>query len=257
MCRLISNEHYLACSHIVPCHLRHPVQRCHAPNGIRFRNPDPKREPDRIPSWTCSEESWVTATIDMFGSCPACVEERGRRRRLFKRLNEIRERGSGRWTMHEKAVGTIKMYSCGHQQVYMRPDELQSCFSPCLPVAGDGRIYRVSEVVHGISGPRDIYQACQGGGGGDGQDDEEQAIEDETSSSSSSTLREDTVFSWRRWEQLPLSCETSTIACPDCRRRASLVRELAHRGLARRKPPLLLILSKDAEKIDEKCGMKP
>lgn len=40
MCRLLAAKLFLRCHHIQPCHLKHPLQRCHAPRGQRFRNPD-------------------------------------------------------------------------------------------------------------------------------------------------------------------------------------------------------------------------
>ncbi|KAK2848519.1 hypothetical protein FQN49_005646 [Arthroderma sp. PD_2] len=139
MCRQISREHYLSCQHTVHCHLKYEIQRCHAPNGIRFRNPDPKHEPNRAPSWACPEKQWLTATIRVIGYCPVCAEK-------SKKMRKFTEQDEWVPTMHWEAAGEMKMFACGHQRVFMWPRQLQGCFSPIPYSRRPGGPYRVYPV---------------------------------------------------------------------------------------------------------------
>ncbi|KAM5431509.1 hypothetical protein MferCBS31731_007822 [Microsporum ferrugineum] len=203
MCRLISHERFLSCNHTVLCHLKHPLQRCHAPDGHRFRNPDPRGEPNRAPSRSCAEEHWVSATIDTTGYCPSCREQQEYKRCLLERFSEDTD---GHDDAGASAAGTVKTYACGHQRVLLWAGELQDCFESRHKTRA--RMRRVSDVVH----------------------------QTDNSSTRGPSSYEEGVFSWRRWEELPLSCEESVDECPECRRRACLAAELLHRGLRRRKP---------------------
>ncbi|EFQ99348.1 hypothetical protein MGYG_08969 [Nannizzia gypsea CBS 118893] len=147
MCCLLAAELFLRCHHIQPCHLKHPLQRCHAPRGQRFRNPDATTNPGRIPSRACPEELWRTATIEVDGYCPACTQQQEEASLfLLCFAGDEAALDTGR------IAGEVTEYSCGHRRVRMDPAVLQRFLNgatideaECEAGAGAGAVERCLE----------------------------------------------------------------------------------------------------------------
>lgn len=196
MCRLLAAELFLRCQHIQPCHLKHPLQRCHAPRGQRFRNPDAATNPGRVPSRACPEEHWRTATIEVDGYCPACTQQREETRQLLQSSfnqgetgddagdeNENEDEDEDTGLEEQQIAGEVKEYSCGHRRVRMDPAVLQRFSDDPDPDAEDQH---------------------ERGAAREHAGDDTRAIE-----------------SCLRWDKLRLRCESCPERCAECRLRAS------------------------------------
>lgn len=77
MCNLPSHERYLGCGCTINTGFKYSLQRCDAPNGIPFPDPEIfRREPGRVPGRCCDEERWTLSEIVMPGVCPRCEHDR-------------------------------------------------------------------------------------------------------------------------------------------------------------------------------------
>ncbi|WEW57152.1 hypothetical protein PRK78_002613 [Emydomyces testavorans] len=221
MCRIVSQEQYLDCGHVIKCYLNHGLLYCKAPNGIPFTGQAVRNRLGSYPSRFCPEETWQDSTTKMDGFCPSCV-----------RQSEETE-----W----EGVKTI--YRCRHSRVDVPGRVLQGCFSPnwravADVLSGKGEtigVYAYSRFGLGLGkflgfdtlrqlrcGPVTLsyfthpsaQSSSEHAGNNSALQDSLEDIEIEDFCNG----RDDMRFSWKKFGELHLQDKKSSVACPECQR---------------------------------------
>ncbi|EEP81524.1 predicted protein [Uncinocarpus reesii 1704] len=213
MCRIISQERYQLCGHTAKCHLKHGLVYCQEPNGVPLDEQALENQKEMYLTKFCPEDTWKDWTLNVDGYCPSCVRQREK----------------------ISVAGWRRTYACRHTRVGMMGKALQGCFSPnwkgleaawsdgkenkargktlspfqfgtkreCSGVAGTG-------IQNPFVSPHEIAEGTAEGN--------PECTPADVGIQKFNNDRDNSKFSWWKFQQLSLWGEKTRVACPECQR---------------------------------------